>query len=462
MRANRSGQFEDYWRTDTRLRTAGVIHFKFPARLRKAREGGSLISCLLPCLLGGEEAEDADAGGGADVDLAVGDHRSVALVACTELISTIGRLVRVVYLSQGFGVVGVEDSRIDVLRSPDNGVLSGVSRDTGSRAGEGERVRRFRYRAGEQFRIIELKFENLGIHWSVVQTVIKCGGHRPDPAGQHAYEFLVNLIGAGIELAHVGSVNDVKVVIFASTDGELPNLAQAVFLAEQERPPGTQVRIKTVFGGLVEHLEVVGHGQTTLGGETKEGVAVVAVGGEARGIESSIENSISVKDEDVAAAIGSHTGTGAPEGAFAGVGSYVENGGLGQRARAIAHKPSGVGAEITVRGPGEINSIVGQKQAGTLFVLRGIEDDKAAGTVVASARILGRDFHGAIAEFAAIGGIEGMQALMVSAGAVFRHGHDVNDGIPYFGAGDDGSCGDSDLGLDLGTTSFIRSSFAGL
>jgi len=43
-------------------------------------------------------------------------------------------------------------------------------------------------------------------------------------------------------------------------DGELPNFASGVFLADQQGSAGAEVGVKAVLGRLVVHLEVVGDG----------------------------------------------------------------------------------------------------------------------------------------------------------------------------------------------------------
>ena len=104
-----------------------------------------------------EQAEDADAGGGADVDFAVGDRGSDELVAGAEMIAAVGGLVGVVDLLQIFRVVGVENRGIGVFHGPDDGVLAGIGGDAGSGAGIAESVCGFRHWAGEQPGVLELK-----------------------------------------------------------------------------------------------------------------------------------------------------------------------------------------------------------------------------------------------------------------------------------------------------------------
>src|SRR5271166_549582 len=51
-----------------------------------------------------EQAKNADAGGGADVDLAVGDGGGDELVSVAEMIAAVGGLVGVVDFQQGGGI----------------------------------------------------------------------------------------------------------------------------------------------------------------------------------------------------------------------------------------------------------------------------------------------------------------------------------------------------------------------
>src|ERR1019366_5131088 len=243
---------------------------------------------------------------------------------------------------------------------------------------------------------------NIGIHGR---------GHGIDSVPQDALQFLVYVVGFRIELAHVGAVDDVEVGVFTGADGELPHLAGGVFLADEQGSAGAEVGVGAVLAGLVVHFEVVGDGESTLGGEVEEGVAIV----------------------------GGHAGAGVPDGALVAVGSYVEHGGLRQGAGVVAHDPSGVGTKVAVRGPAEVNRAVDEEKAGTLFILGGVENHEATCAVVPGAGILGGDVDGAVKEFCASGGVEGVQALVIVAGAIFRHGDDVDDGVAGLGARDDGS-----------------------
>ena len=75
----------------------------------------------------------------------------------------------------------------------------------------------------------------------------------------------------------------------------------------------------------------------------------------------------------------------------------------------VGHHPSGVRTDVAVRSPGEVKRTGGEEQAGALFVLRRIEDDLSAGTVVAGAGILRGDLDRAFIEFGAGGGVERVQ-----------------------------------------------------
>ena len=312
-----------------------------------------------------------------------------------------------------------------------------------------------------EFGVVELEFLNGRAFGTEVDAVVNGGGHGPHAAFQDAGELLVNVVGGGIEFSEVGAVNDVDVGIFSGADGEVPDLAGGIFLGQQKGSAGTEVGVVAIFGDLVIHLEIVGDGESAFGGEAKEGVAVIAFGGESGRGERGVEGAVAVEENDVAAGIGGHAGGGAPEAALAAIGREVENCGLFQRGGVVAHEPSGVGTDVTVRGPGKIDDVVDQEQAGAFDVLAGIEQDVAAGTVIAGAGILGGNFGGTFEEFGAGGGVEGVQALVIVAGGVFGHGDDVDDGVAGFGANDDGSRGDANLGRDRHAVVAVGGGFAG-
>src|SRR5580700_9014569 len=337
-------------------------------------------------LCGREQAEDADAGGGTDVDFALGDHGGDELVADTEIVAAVGGLGGVVDLGEGPGTVGVEDSGISVFGGPDDAILAGVGGDAGGGAGICEGGGGLSGRSGEQFGVSELKLQEGRTDGAVEDVVVQGCGHGPHAAGQSAGEFLVNVVGGGAVLSQVRAIHDVKVGIFASADGEFPGLARLVFLADEEGSAGTEVDVSPIFRGFVVHLEVVGDSESASSGEAEKRIAVVTVRGETGGIQGGVEDSVAIEQVDVAAAVSGHAAAGAPDCAAAAVGSQVDDGGLGQSAGVVAHDPSGVRKVVAVRGPGEINGVIDQQQTGAFFVLRGVESDETVGTVVASAR----------------------------------------------------------------------------
>jgi hypothetical protein len=113
-----------------------------------------------------------------------------------------------------------------------------------------------------------------------------------------------------------------------------------------------------------------------------------------------------------------------------------------------------------MRAPSQVNGVVNQDETGAFVVLRRIKEDEASGTIVSGAGILGVDENGAVVNFAAIGGVEGVQALVIVAGSVFRHGDNKDRRIPDLGPGDDGCCSDSDLRVDLRTSAIVGGGLA--
>ena len=268
------------------------------------------------------------------------------------------------------------------------------------------------------------------------------------------------LIAGGVEFAHVGAVDDVEVTVFAGADGEVPDFSGGIFLAGEQSSAGAEVGVGAAFGDSVVHFEIVGDGKSAGGGETEEGVAVVTLIGEAGGSKRGIEDPIAVEEEDVSGVIGGHAGAGVPDGALAAVRSDVEDSGLGESAGVVTHDPSGVGAEVAVAGPCQVDGVSNHEQAGALFILGGVEDDEASGTVVAGARILAGDIDGAVVKFGAGGGVESVQALVIG-GPFLRHGDDVDDRIADLGTRDDGRGGDSDFGFDLRAVALVGRGLAG-
>ena len=85
-------------------------------------------------------------------------------------------------------------------------------------------------------------------------------------------------------------------------------MSGGVFLGDEQRSTRAQIDIAAILGSFVIHFEVIGHGQAAAGSEPNKSIAVVAVGGEARGIQGGIEHAIGIEQEDVALAVGGHAG----------------------------------------------------------------------------------------------------------------------------------------------------------
>ena len=71
------------------------------------------------------------------------------------------------------------------------------------------------------------------------------------PLGKTPCEFLVDVVRLGIELPHVGGVDDVQVGVFACADGELPDFAVVIGLIHQNRAAGAEIDVIAVLVGLV-------------------------------------------------------------------------------------------------------------------------------------------------------------------------------------------------------------------
>lgn len=102
---------------------------------------------------------------------------------------------------------------------------------------------------------------------------------------------------------------------------------------------------------------------------------------------------------------------------------------LGQRNRVVAHDPASVGTNVAVRRPGQINYAAGNKKSGAFFALGGIEDDVTAGTVIAGSAEFGRNLDRALIALSAGGGVESVQALMIVAGRILRHGDGIDNTV---------------------------------
>src|SRR5690242_18798531 len=90
---------------------------------------------------------------------------------------------------------------------------------------------------------------------TIVDVAVRKCGHGPDSAGQHAGEFLIDVVLGGAELAHFGAVDKIEVGIFSGADGELPGLSSGIFLAQQKSAAGAEVDVTVVLALLVVHFE---------------------------------------------------------------------------------------------------------------------------------------------------------------------------------------------------------------
>ena len=111
-------------------------------------------------------------------------------------------------------------------------------------------------------------------HRAVVNVSIKRGWHGPDPTGENAGKFLIDVVAVGVELAHVGAVDDVEVAVFAGADRELPGLTVGIFLVDRRPEPRST---SPPFSEDWLYIRSNCDRESALGGEVKEGVAVVTV-----------------------------------------------------------------------------------------------------------------------------------------------------------------------------------------
>src|SRR5581483_7656741 len=100
------------------------------------------------------------------------------------------------------------------------------------------------------------------------------------------------------------------------------------------------------------------------------------------------------------------------------------------------------------------------KQARSFLILGGIEDDIAARTVVATARIFGVDLYRAIQEFVARSRVDCVQTLVICSGTVLRHRDGIYNPIAAHRAGDDRGGSNPDLGADLIAATVVGRRFA--
>src|SRR5262249_22187313 len=144
------------------------------------------------------------------------------LVPVAEVITAILSLVTVVELIREIrGHKGVQDRGGGVFGRPHNRVGVAIGRNAGSRTRVAEAAWSLRRTAG-QARTLEWERLQPVVHRAIIQRTVEVGRHRPDATGERTAEFLVDGIIVGwIEFTHVGSVNQINVLVFAGTDSEV-------------------------------------------------------------------------------------------------------------------------------------------------------------------------------------------------------------------------------------------------
>src|ERR1700733_10362153 len=208
-----------------------------------------------------KEAENADAVGGADVDLAVRDGRGDEFVAVPKMIATVGSLTGAVEVHQSNGVIGVKHGRISILHCPHNGVLRSVGRNARSCSRIAEGIARSCYRTREELRVLELKCQQWRTYRGIVDVGTECSRRGPDSAGEGAREFLVDLVAGGIEFPHVIPVNDIEIAVLTGSHGEIPQDVSSIFLIRQESSAGAEISVTAVLLRLVVLFKVVKHSE---------------------------------------------------------------------------------------------------------------------------------------------------------------------------------------------------------
>src|SRR4029077_3456742 len=185
-------------------------------------------------------------------------------------------------------------------------------------------------RAGREHGIGSLVGLDRVSNCTVVKRTSEVGGHTEDATSQHSRMFLINILAAGVELAHRVPVDHVNVSVFTCAHGEMPDVSGAI--GEIGHPPRSS-RAEIGVGGilllLILHLEVVRYGEPARSGNLQEGVAVVAVAGKSTGVEGGTEITVAIEEINIPRAVRGRSGVRHPDCAFAAVGDNVEDRALG-------------------------------------------------------------------------------------------------------------------------------------
>ncbi len=179
----------------------------------------------------------------------------------------------------------------------------------------------------------------------------------------------------------------------------------------------------------------------------KRGVAEVRAAG------IGVEGSVAAYDEDVAVGIGRGATDAHPDASVAAVGSVVVDGCLlSDIGCVIAENPAVIGTDVAVRSPDDPDGAVVEEECRALVLAQGVESDGTSLGSVARPGNAGGDDGGASEFFAAVGEIEGVEALVkgcVATAGEFCFGDDVERAG---GAVDDGSSDDAGLRVRIVAT----------
>jgi len=203
----------------------------------------------------GQQTEDGDALGGADVDFAVGDHRDDEFVVAEMVAARSGLIGIVEFRGQVGGGIGVKNGGTAVLDSPDNAVGGAAGGDRWRGAGIRERVRRLGGWAGGELAAGDGERLNGIADGTVVDRAVEVAGLGKDAACQLTVDLLVDVVGAAVELAHVIAIDYVDVGVFARADGKMKGVAVAIDASGKSNSPPepksvSELDSETVLSGV--------------------------------------------------------------------------------------------------------------------------------------------------------------------------------------------------------------------
>ena len=96
------------------------------------------------------------------------------------------------------------------------------------------------------------------LNGTIIQSAVKISRHRPDSTQQRTIEFLIHCrIIRGAELAHVGAVDDVKVLIFAGAYGVYGRAAgrrMAALFEQTDLESLRRLQVGRLSGGMRQRL----------------------------------------------------------------------------------------------------------------------------------------------------------------------------------------------------------------